>query len=832
MARKDSDNQVSQRVGDQPNLGARSDEFDAAVTTEITAVVNRAFADAETAEPDDVTVTDTYLTTHVEPSDDVALAPGFLLNDRFEIVELVHSGGMAHVYKAIDRRRHSNGSGGVHVGIKMMRPSIASKEQAHLALEREAAKAQTLSHPNIINIFDFDEHDGQFFLVMEWLEGESVNSLLRRTSGKGMPASVAWSIIEGAAAGVQHAHKNNVVHADINPSNIFITQTQDIKLLDFGVARYTGDPADSSDDRFAWVTQTYASPEVSSGLVPTFEDDIFSLGCVAYRLLSGNHPFGGSPPHVAKHLGFEVEPLHDIPEEEWQALSQALAYDRSDRPSSVSIFLDRGAHAPVAGISTARDEGRIRTMLTLGLAASVALVVFAGSWWLFATDTAGEAPPIVETSDSTLPGTGTSVGSAAPSAADAIVSLARQALSEGKLVEPVGEDARTLFAAALAIEPGNPAALRGMRAISDEFVHQASEALNAGDAAAAYDALATAAAIDADNPAIQFANQLLTARGESELAEARIAVAVGDLELATERLARADLFRDVDRVAIQSVRQQIAQRAREVPFLASLATAKQHSDAGRLSTPPGENAHELLIELKQTNSTDPRLVASMEQLGERLLTRAVIATEAGEIDEASELIDAVDALGVLSAEAELARVSLQTAIDTPIKEDTPQTVSMDQSGADVLTPEIDDMPAIIAASEATPDNELTRETLTTNAALPDVATNAEGNTIVGAAAEPVNASGEPQPFSVENFGIEKYVAPRYPRRALARGIEGSVEVSFNINADGTTGSINVLNSEPGRVFAASAVSAVSKWRFVPQEYVVRAQITLRFDLAD
>ena len=160
-----------------------------------------------------------------------------------------------------------------------MRRSVATELDANLALEREAAKTQRLSHPNIINIFDFDQHDAQFFLVMEWLEGESVNALLRRTSGRRLAPQFAWQVVQAIASGVQHAHSNNVVHADINPSNIFITDTQEIKLLDFGVARYGSDLEGATPNESAWVTRRYASPEVLSrsnwpGRVPRRRDTI------------------------------------------------------------------------------------------------------------------------------------------------------------------------------------------------------------------------------------------------------------------------------------------------------------------------------------------------------------------------------------------------------------------------------------------------------------------------------------------------------------------------------------------------------------------------------
>ena len=274
----------------------------------------------------------------VDPETNNVLEVGTLLNGRFEIIELVHSGGMGHVYKAIDLRRHPEGSHQIHVAIKMLRESLADRDEFRLMLEREAAKAQSLSHPNIINVFDFDEHEGRFFLVMEWLEGESVRALLRRTNGERLAPSFAWAVIEGAAAALHHAHINDVVHADINPSNIFITRTLDIKLLDFGVARCASNSQKPVESGATWATQTYASPEVLSGLPPVFQDDIFSLGCIAYRLLGGEHPFGGSSSIVARDRGIEIVPIPGMPKNEWRIIARALEYSRSERPDTVDVF--------------------------------------------------------------------------------------------------------------------------------------------------------------------------------------------------------------------------------------------------------------------------------------------------------------------------------------------------------------------------------------------------------------------------------------------------------------------------------------------------------------
>ncbi|MCP5092048.1 MAG: serine/threonine protein kinase, partial [Gammaproteobacteria bacterium] len=243
-----------------------SDEFDDAVTSELSEVAVGSAAREDRNDADQLSDSDAApeAPVYARPMGDEALEPGFVLGGRFEIVDLVHSGGMGHVYKAIDNRRRLGGSDRAHVAIKMVRRSVAPQAGAQLALEREATRTQRLSHPNIVNIFDFDQQDGQFYIVMEWLEGESVNERLRRISGRQLAPQFAMQVIEGVASGLQHAHSKNVVHADINPSNVFITDTQEIKLLDFGLARYADDAGDDTDGRLSWATPTYASPDVLS----------------------------------------------------------------------------------------------------------------------------------------------------------------------------------------------------------------------------------------------------------------------------------------------------------------------------------------------------------------------------------------------------------------------------------------------------------------------------------------------------------------------------------------------------------------------------------------
>ncbi len=776
MANKRNQDQPGQKAGTAAHRASRGNEFDDAVTRDIPEVLESAFDEHQAGDPEDLFITDVSLTEHVDLESDDVLPPGLILRDRFEIVELVYSAGMSHVYKAIDQRRCLGDSGDFHVAIKTMRPSIASNNQGGLALEREAAQTQSLSHPNIINIFDFEDHDGQFFLVMEWLDGESVNAMLRRTEGEAVEPELARTVITLAATGVQHAHRNNVVHADINPSNIFITDTREIKLLDFGVARSVNTPEASEDDRFTWVTQTYASPEVLSGFPPVVEDDVFSLACVVYRLLSGKHPFGGSPSLVAQRNGLSVEAIPGLPAREWEVLRQALSFERSDRPGDVSDFVTWGAATDEGNESPVRAAPRLLSPQWMWPAAAAAVVILAGGYWLAqrAIDDAVLSPVGPVSPEAST------VAEPAISASEALVIAATQALNEGQLIAPEEVSARALFRAALVIESDNAEALRGLRAISDDFVQEAHAALNRDDPTAAYGALAVAAETDPENPTIGMVSQLLTAQGDGELAEARLAITTGELDVAVQKVSRAERYQHIDPADVRSLRQQIDEQ-REV------RAASAAGDTG------------------------------------------------ADVAQSSEVLDVAAALEVPAAEEEAAPVSFTAVDDVAETIDAPDLQVADElSGAvtdsgETESPQVAD--ELSGGATGSGDVEASQiadepvdDTLLQAAASLPLVPEESGPEAAATPADP-----EIRRYSLQELGIREYVPPEFPRRALRRSISGMVEAKFVITPAGGTESIEILHSEPGDLFSRSAVKAIDQWRFEAREVPFDAQVILRFE---
>ncbi|WP_456151679.1 Stk1 family PASTA domain-containing Ser/Thr kinase [Desulfofundulus luciae] len=226
---------------------------------------------------------------------------GRQLGNRYEILEQLGGGGMAIVYKGRDTFLNRL------VTIKVLRPEFSSDKDFTRRFRREAQAVASLSHPNIVSIYDVGQEDDIQYLVMEYVDGEDLKTVIRREGALSPEKAVqiAFQVLDA----LEHAHENNIVHRDIKPHNILITKSGRAKLTDFGIAR---------EATAATVTQTdtivgsvhYLSPEQARGELAGPQSDIYSLGVVLYEMLTGSVPFAGdSPIAVAiKHIQEEPEP--------------------------------------------------------------------------------------------------------------------------------------------------------------------------------------------------------------------------------------------------------------------------------------------------------------------------------------------------------------------------------------------------------------------------------------------------------------------------------------------------------------------------------------------
>ena len=209
---------------------------------------------------------------------------GQKINDRYEIIRNIGEGGMANVYLALDTILNRK------VAVKVLRGDLATDEKFVRKFQREASAASNLDHPNIVGIYDVGEDNGNYFIVMEYVEGQTLKSLIKRRGSLTLPEVL--DIMTQLTSGIAHAHQNGIIHRDIKPQNVLILDDGLIKIADFGIAH-----ALNSEE----LTQTnsvmgsvhYLPPEQANGEQSTFKSDIYSLGILMFELLTGHVPFKG-----------------------------------------------------------------------------------------------------------------------------------------------------------------------------------------------------------------------------------------------------------------------------------------------------------------------------------------------------------------------------------------------------------------------------------------------------------------------------------------------------------------------------------------------------------
>ncbi|MCC5825371.1 serine/threonine-protein kinase [Alkalimonas sp.] len=271
-----------------------------------------------------------------------------MLQQRYLIENLLGSGGISHIYRARDTFLEQAGIPEPFVAIKVLQKQFVDQPEALQLLLQEARKTQQLAHPNIIRLFDVSSDDGHFFLVMEYLDGETLEQVINRYKPKGLPFKFAQKLLEQIADGLAYAHQQGIVHADLKPANIMLDRNGHVKLLDFGVAQKLQQNIDiyaaqeqSQATPVNGFTPAYASAELLQGQAPTPSDDVYSFACLVYELLTSKHPFSRVPADKAQRENKKASKPAHLNSLQWSALRRALAFDGSQRTSSVRQLMRR-----------------------------------------------------------------------------------------------------------------------------------------------------------------------------------------------------------------------------------------------------------------------------------------------------------------------------------------------------------------------------------------------------------------------------------------------------------------------------------------------------------
>lgn len=311
------------------------------------------------------------------PSASAQLEIGDLLKNRFQITDKLGEGGMGMVFKALDLRKVEAKSHNPYIAIKILHPSLAKNETLVAGLQRECEKAQQLSHPNIITVFDFDRDGDYVFMSMEYLSGQPLNKIIREAGiAGGIKLHRAWPIIEQMGKALAYAHRKGIVHSDFKPANAFVTDDHEVKVLDFGIAAKIEHDTDPDHTVFnaraeGGMTPPYASFEMINGARADPRDDIYAFGLVVYEMLTGKHPYNRKPASAVfieqQRTGSKavVAPVKGLSRRQWQALKSAIELLQDKRPKSLDEWLNE--FAPQSRLKAPQWIGAaVATVLLLG----------------------------------------------------------------------------------------------------------------------------------------------------------------------------------------------------------------------------------------------------------------------------------------------------------------------------------------------------------------------------------------------------------------------------------------------------------------------------------
>ena len=300
------------------------------------------------------------------------LDPGDVLKDRFVIDRVLGRGGMGVVYLARDLRKEETEDRDPYIAVKVLSEDFRRDPRMVVALQRESRKAQSLAHPAIATVYDFDRDGELVYLTMEVLNGDPLDEVIKKHP-EGMDQDEALRLTRGLCLGLAYAHNKNIIHSDFKPGNVFLTDEGTTKILDFGIARAA--PANtfgeivaranssSYSHKHSQITQAtisqntvsqdtvfdagelgaltpaYASCEMFEGAEPHPADDVYALAVVHYQLLTGEHPFGYAAAPAARDQGLVPKPIPGLKRRHWKAIVKGLSFSRETRSQHAAEFL-------------------------------------------------------------------------------------------------------------------------------------------------------------------------------------------------------------------------------------------------------------------------------------------------------------------------------------------------------------------------------------------------------------------------------------------------------------------------------------------------------------
>jgi serine/threonine protein kinase len=318
-----------------------------------------------------------------------------VVDSRYVLEERLGGGGMGVVFRARDKLMEKHRDRDPYVALKLITDALRADQQARSLLQRECSRAQRLSHPNIVRVFYFgcDQATDTDYLTMELLRGSSLDRLI-----KTHPAGLQWDraapLIDGLLSGLQYAHAENIVHSDIKPSNLFVTESAHLKILDFGIAAPVRNADSTAGEtllnprRMGAVAPRHSSLEMFLGKDADASDDVYSASCVIYELLTGKHPYRGLETPRAAEMNLVPDPVPSLSRAQNSALRKGLSFRRADRTATIAEL--REGIIPTARPATDR---RVSLYAVAGGTVAIVAVLLSLAYRFVSTPRAASALP-------------------------------------------------------------------------------------------------------------------------------------------------------------------------------------------------------------------------------------------------------------------------------------------------------------------------------------------------------------------------------------------------------------------------------------------------------
>jgi serine/threonine protein kinase len=320
-----------------PEFDSESLDAGLACAPQSTALADAACRSEDTATPQLTTArgpTSAAVET-LEPA--LELEQDLILRGRYVLEDVVGRGGTSIVFRARDlHRASSEGATAEFVAVKLLRSEWRADPAAIERLRREFRQMQCLSHPGIVRVFDLDCDDNVWFMTMELVTGRTVRAWMQEPRGR----EQALRVIGACCDALEHAHALGFLHGDLKPTNVMVADDGVVKLIDFGSAPSPGSRVAARSNPMLTSTPLYASPQILAGKSGEIRDDVFSLACLSYGILSGGrHPFGRRPSLEDGRAKSAPTPVSAIPAGLFAVIERGLSAEREERPASAREFL-------------------------------------------------------------------------------------------------------------------------------------------------------------------------------------------------------------------------------------------------------------------------------------------------------------------------------------------------------------------------------------------------------------------------------------------------------------------------------------------------------------